>query len=137
MSIFEPDMTGTVEVTELYGDKPGGIFDFLGLNLKPHTIMTCWGDIQVMCNALEDYANTLERVIPEWGLKGYHAAIYEVHAARCRKIARKYADAIGYDREAALEKCRKKRRESRDDVGEEAMTLMVRRGRDQAGKKGR
>ena len=48
MSIFEPDMTDTVEVTELYGDKPGGIFDFLGLDWKPHTIRTCWGVLQVM-----------------------------------------------------------------------------------------
>lgn len=135
MSIFEPDMTDTVEVTELYGDKPGGIFDFLGLDWKPHTIRTCWGDLQVMCNALEDYASVLERVIQEWGLEGYHAAVYEIHAVRCRKIAKKYAAAIGYDREAALKKCRRKRQESDDDVGEEAMALAVKRSKSKAERK--
>lgn len=128
MNLFEPGMTDTVAVTELYGAEPGGIFDFLGLDWKDHTIKTCWGDLRVMCDALEDYANVLERVIKEWGLQGWREAAYEIHAARCREIARKYANAIGYDREAALKKCQKRREKADDDVGEEAMSLLVKYG---------
>ena len=128
MNLFEPGITDTVEVTELYGAEPGGIFDFIGLDWKTKTIETCWGDLRVMCDVLEDYADTLERVIKEWNLEGYHAYSYELHAARCRKISRKYAGAIGYDRAAALEKCRKRRENAGDDIGEEAMALMAKYG---------
>ena len=128
MSIFESGMTATVETTELYGAEPGGIFDFIGLDWKLDTIVTCWGDLCVMCNALEDYADVLDRVIVEWGLEGHHAISYGLHAARCRKIARKYAAAIDYDRAAALEKCKKRQDDSKDDVGEEAMALLAKYG---------
>ena len=43
VSLFEPGITDTVEVTELYGAEPGGVFDFLGLDWKPAAIETCWG----------------------------------------------------------------------------------------------
>ena len=129
MTLFEPDMTATVEVTELYGSEPGGIFDFIGKDWKPATVTTCWGDLRVMVDALIDYAGILEKVIKEWGLTGYKAGRYELHAARCRKIAQKYADAIGYDRDAALKKCRKPKAEAKDDVGEEALTLSAMYGR--------
>lgn len=133
MNLFEPATTATVEVTELYGPEPGGIFDFFANKTwEPTTIETCWGDIRVMCDALEDYANILESVIKEWGLKNGMAYMYELHAARCRKISRKYAAAIGYDYQEAIEKCRKKRgkweEQGDDDVGEEAMALLVKRG---------
>lgn len=133
MNLFEPTTTDTVEVTELYGPEPGGIFDFFANKTwEPTTIQTCWGDIRVMCDALEDYANILERVITEWGLKDGTAYMYELHAARCRKISRKYAEAIGYNYQKAIEKCRKMRekqeKQSDDDVGEEAMALLIKRG---------
>ncbi|MDE7243358.1 MAG: hypothetical protein K2O18_05185 [Oscillospiraceae bacterium] len=128
----ESGMSDTAEVTELYGVEPGGIFDFIGRDLKEHTIKTCWGDLMVMCNALEDYANVLDRAVEEWELQEYQKAIYQIHAARCRKIAGKYAAAIGYDREAALKKCRKRREKSLNDVGEDALALLAnRRGRNQ------
>ena len=121
----ESGMTDTAEVTELYGTEPDDIFDFLGRDWKECTIKTCWGDLMVMCNALEDYANVLERATEEWGLQGYHEAVYRIHAARCWKIARKYAAAIGYDREAALKKCRKCRKKAETDIGEDALVLLA------------
>ena len=81
-----------------------------------------------MCDALEDYANILDGVIKDWGLEGYKAFAYELHAARCRKIARKYAKAIGYDRERTLEKCHKRRDDAGDDIGEEALMLLEKYG---------
>lgn len=131
MSLFERGMTETVAVTELYGAEPGGIFDFIGTNWTQETIVICWGDLKVMCDALVDYAGILDRVIVEWEMdkqSEYKATMYRIHAARCRKIAAKYGAAIGYDREAALEKCRKKMDKQDDDVGEEAMALLVKRG---------
>lgn len=126
ISLFEPGMTETVEVTEIYGLEPGGIFSLFGKDSKPMTIKTCWGDLCMICNALEDYANILEKVIIQWDLNGYHAAAYELHAARCRKVSRKYANAIGYDYQQAIEKCRKQREKtaSRSDIGEDALVLL-------------
>lgn len=134
MELFEPSMTATVELTELYGPEPGGIFDFQNRKLKSQSIKTCLGDLYVMCNALEDYANILDGVIKEWGLEGFHAAYYELHAARCRELSRKYAKEIHYDYEEAVRKYekRKAREASGGDIGEEALALHVKRSEKQA-----
>lgn len=128
MNLFEPGMTDTVEATELYGAEPGGIFDFIGTDWQPKVVNTCWGDLRVIVDVLEDYANILEGAIKDWKLEGYHEYAYELHAARCRKIARKYADAIVYDRELTIKECRKRREDAGDDVGEEAMALLAKYG---------
>ena len=89
---FEPSITTTVEMTETDGIKQGAVLQFTdigkpGYSREIKEICTCYGDLYVIVNALRDYANLLERVIDEWNLTGYHAATYEFHAARCRKIA--------------------------------------------------
>ena len=73
----------------------------------------------------------LESVIREWGLTGYHAAVYELHAARCRKIAGKYAAAIGYDYDKAMEQCLKRRARdsSGDDTGLDGLEALARKRR--------
>lgn len=124
----EPELSKTVELTEIDGSTPGGILRYFdGYDHEDKEIRTCLGDIYVICNALMDYANLLEGVIEEWGLTGFHAAHYELHAARCRKISKKYADAIGYDYEKAMEKCQKRRSRRDDDVGQDALTALARR----------
>lgn len=124
----EPELSKTVELTEIDGCVPGGILRYFdGYDHADKEIRTCLGDIYVICNALMDYANLLEGVIEEWGLTGFHAANYELHAARCRKISKKYADAIGYDYEKAMEKCQKRRGRRDDDVGQDALTALARR----------
>ena len=129
MSMFEPGLIETVAVAELYGPEPGGIFDFIGTDWTQQTIVTCWGDLRVMCDVLADYGGILDRAIEEQPeMEPYKTEMYRIHAARCRKIAAKYGEAIGYDREAALEKCRKMMDKPDDDVGEEAMALLVKRG---------
>lgn len=100
-------------------------------------IHSCEGDMIVICNAMADYADLLMEYIRQEGAVAseYKKAFYEVHADRCRKISMKLQEQIGYDREQAMDKCRRKaqRKSERDDgVGEEAMVLMVRRAREQA-----
>lgn len=139
---FEPAATATVELTEIDGMEQGAILRFTdagrpgrsGRSGRPsgnRELRTCYGDLYAVVNALRDYANMLESVIPEWGLTGYHAAVYELHAARCRKIAGKYAAAIGYDYDKAMEQCLKRRARdsSGDDTGLDGLEALARKRR--------
>lgn len=101
-------------------------------------IHTCEGDMIVICNAMADYADLMMEFIRQSDYEGYQNAFYEYHAERCRKISLKLQEQIGYDRLAAIERCRKKKKYydqraegDQDDVGEEALVLMVKRGREQ------
>lgn len=59
---------------------------------------------------------------------------YELHIKRCLKIQKLISEQIGYDREAAIEKCRKKNHRKDEDVGEDAVVLAARRKRSAAKK---
>lgn len=76
-----------------------------------------------------DYSRLLEMVCDQWRLEGYHRAIYEYHAGKLREIANKYQNAIGYDYEKALEKCRKKQawQSHEEDIGDDALVQALRR----------
>lgn len=130
---FEPATTATVEMTESDGMEQGAILRFTdaGQSGGDRELRTCCGDLYAVVNALRDYANMLEGVIPEWGLTGYHAAVYELHAARCREIAGKYAAAIGYDYDKAMERCLKRRARdgSGDDTGLDGLEALARKRR--------
>ncbi len=129
---FEPSTSATVEMTEIDGMEQGAVLRFTdaGSSRRPggdKEVRTCCGDLYVIVNALRDYANMLESVIPEWGLAGYHAAVYELHAARCREIAGKYAAAIGYDYDKAMERClnRRAKGDSGGDTGMDGLEALV------------
>ncbi|MBD5162897.1 MAG: hypothetical protein HDT14_12980 [Oscillibacter sp.] len=131
---FEPSTTTTVEITEIDGMEPGAILCFTdvgksGQLSEAKELYTCYGDLYVIVNALRDYANLLESVIPEWGLTGFHAATYELHAARCRKIAGAYAAAIGYDYDKAVERCERRRAkgERDNDTGMDGLEAFIRK----------
>ena len=131
---FESSTTTTVEMTEIDGMEQGAILRFtdVGKSGQPSEAKefhTCYGDLYVIVNALRDYANLLDSVISEWGLTGFHAATYELHAARCRKIAGKYSAAIGYDYDRAVERCEKRRvKGDRDsDTGMDGLEALVRK----------
>jgi hypothetical protein len=130
LSLFEPTVK-TIEVTEIDGMVTGGLLQYFDLKKwKDLVIPTCAGDITVIINALEDYARILEQTVGEWNLEGYHKAMYELHAARCRKISDKYQKATGYNYEAALAKCRKRKEKNRDDdIGEDGLTLTAKYGK--------
>ena len=93
-----------------------------------------YGDVVKIVNALRDYAKLLELVCDEWDLVGFHRATYEYHAEKLRQIADKFQCGIGYDYDAAVQKCQKMRGKTprNADVGEEAMVLAVKRGFEQA-----
>ena len=131
---FEPSTTTTVEMTEIDGIEQGAVLRFTDVGKPRHPseakeLHTCYGDLYVIVNALRDYANLLESVIPEWGLTGFHAATYELHAARCRKIAGKYAAAIDYDYDKAVERCERRRAkgERDSDTGMDGLEAFIRK----------
>lgn len=133
---FEPATSATVEMTEIDGMGQGAILRFTdvgrsGQSSRGRELRTCYGDLYAIVNALRDYANMLESVIPEWGLTGFHAATYELHAARCREIAGKYAAAIGYDYDKALERCLKRRAQGDPDgdTGLDGLEALARKHR--------
>lgn len=93
-------------------------------------ILTCYGDIYKIVNAMRDYSRLLLLTCDAWELTGFHRALYEYHAQKAREIADKYQAAIGYDYDKALEKCRKKKAKNKDgrdsDIGGEALELLLR-----------
>lgn len=98
---------------------------------------TCEGDVLVVINAMADYADLLMEFIKQSDFEEYTKAFYEIHVQRCRKISEKLQEQIGYDRNAAIEKCRAKRKhqeEDNDDVGEEALLIAVKRAKQKAKK---
>lgn len=133
---FSADVTEQIEQAER-GNIPIRFY-----NLKAgcyQGIHSCEGDVIVICNAMADYADLLMEYIRQSDYEGYQKAFYEIHAERCRKISLNLQEQIGYDRDAAIEKCRAKRKyygqgseDDNNDVGEDAMVLAVRKSRAQA-----
>lgn len=131
---YEPTTTETVEMSEIDGLGQGAILQFtdVGKSGRPseeRQFRTCYGDMYVIVNALRDYANMLESVVQEWGLTGFHAVTYQFHAERCRKIASKYSEAIGYNYDKALERCQRRRAKGEQfgDIGMDGMEAFVRK----------
>lgn len=96
---------------------------------KTHQIKTCYGDVYKTVCALMDYARLLDLVCEQWNLQGFQRASYQLRAKKLREIAEKYQAGIGYDYKAALKKCRKRKRRS-NDVGEDALVLVCRKGQE-------
>lgn len=88
-------------------------------------IRTCYGDICKIVNALRDYSRMLAMVCDTWGLHGFHRIKYEFHAEKLREIADKLQAGIGYDYDAAMERCEKRKEKKRreEDVGGEALAM--------------
>ena len=96
------------------------------------TITSCEGDLIVICNVLADYADLLDELLQTDGERlGFCGALqYERMRDRCRKISAGLQEKTGYDRDAAIEKCRKKagRKPKADEgIGEDALVLTARR----------
>lgn len=132
--IYEPVISHTMEMEEYL--KQELTLSYIDVD-GSHELQTCYGDILKTINALMDYTRMLDLVCEQWNLTGFHKAIYEYQSRKLREIAEKFQTAIGYDYAAAVEKCRKKqaRKQRSDDVGEEALTLTVRRQQNAALKK--
>lgn len=104
---------------------------FRGLK-GPCEIKTCYGDICKIVNALRDYSRLLRMACDEWALPAFQQAFFELHAEKLETISKKFQSGIGYDYDKALEKCQKKRRKHRDDIGDEALALAYRKSQMEA-----
>lgn len=132
---YEPVLSRSAEMDLLEAEITVSAFDVHG----DHVFKTCYGDICKTVNALRDYSRMLAMVCDTWDLQGFHRAMYEFHAEKLRKIADKFQAGIGYDYDAALERCRKKKEKQQryDDVGGEAMAMGFLRARQTAEAKAR
>lgn len=129
----------TVEITgEVIQDEEAGVpVRYYHLERgKFDCVQSCQGDLVVICNALADYAGLLSEYLEEEGgqMDACGQIRYELHIERCLKIQKLISEQIGYDREAAIEKCRKKNHRKDEDVGEDAVVLAARRKRSAAKK---
>lgn len=121
----------TVEITgEVIQDEAAGVpvrYYHLERN-KFDCVQSCQGDLIVICNALADYAGLLSEYLKEEGehMNACGRIQYELHIRRCLKIEKLISEQIGYDREAAIEKCRKKNHSKEEDVGEDFPETNVR-----------
>lgn len=127
---YEPIASRPVELDALGVEVTLNVFDIHG----DHVIQTCYGDICKIVNALRDYSRMLEMACDEWGLDGWHRATYEYHAEKLREIAGKFQAGIGYDYDAAVEKCKKRaaRKTRGDEPGGEALAMGFLKGKREA-----
>lgn len=99
---------------------------------REETITSCEGDLTVICNVLADYADMLDEFLQNDRERLSFCGImqYERMRDRCRKITAGLQEKTGYDRDAAIEKCRKRAaRTPKADagIGEDALVLSARR----------
>ena len=100
--------------------------------MQERIIESCQGDLTVICNVLADYADMLDEFLQtDRERLGFCGALqYERMRDRCRKITADLQEKTGYDRAAAIEKCRKRAgRKPKADagIGEDALVLSARR----------
>ena len=124
IGILEQDVcTGTAAVPIHYYDVD---------RMQERTIESCQGDLTVICNVLSDSADMLDELLQaDRERLGFCTAMqYERMRDRCRKVTAGLQEKIGYDRAAAIEKCRRRAKRSRtadDGIGEDALVLVARR----------
>ena len=99
---------------------------------REETITSCEGDLTVICNVLADYADMLDEFLQNDRERLSFCGImqYERMRDRCRKITAGLQEKTGYDRDAVIEKCRKRAaRTPKADagIGEDALVLSARR----------
>lgn len=99
----------------------------------------CIGDLYKIANVLFDYEGILREmsnIFPEQYSSGT-SMINEIYADQLRKIRSKIEKELGYSVEEAIVKCEKKKRNPKksDDIGEDAMTLAVKRTAENAKEK--
>lgn len=118
---YEPVVAQTVELGFLGTEVALCVFDIHG----DREIKTCHGDIRKIVDALRDYSMLLKMVCKTWNLQGFHRVKHEFYADKLREIADKFQTGIGYDYDAALERCRKKqgKKPRNEDVGGEALAM--------------
>lgn len=132
---YEPVISRPIDLDLMGTEVILSVFDIKG----DHEIRTCYGDIYKTVNALRDYSKLLAMVCDTWDLHGFHRANYEFHAEKLLEIADKLQAGIGYDYDAAVERCEKQKTEKHcdDDVGGEALEMGILKTRQAAEAKAR
>lgn len=99
--------------------------EFRGMNEQ--WIETAPGEIRIMIDALADYHDIVRSKVSGMA-EGYAKAAWEDQLARIKKIQTKLEDSTGYSRDKQLEICMKKRAAKSNDIGEDALMLLFKRG---------
>lgn len=99
--------------------------EFRGMNEQ--WIETAPGEIRIMIDALADYYDIVSGKVSGMA-EGYAKAVWEDRLARIKKIQTKLEDSTGYSRDKQLEICMKKRAAKSNDIGEDALMLLFKRG---------
>ncbi len=96
----------------------------VNLRLMCDYVVSCsYGDIVLIICMIHDYIKMLDEIREDdIQYQAYYRQVFN-------RMADRLSEQIGYNYEAAVEKCRKKmeKEESSNDVGEEAMALTVKR----------
>lgn len=61
---------------------------------RTHEIHLVYGDLLKIILALWDYAEIMDQICDEWGLEGFHRAIYELRARNLRRISESWKQAL-------------------------------------------
>lgn len=119
---------------DMNGDEGGQVgLSYYNMDRHREEIITvCQGDLFTICNALSDYADMLNDYLDseQNRLDICGRLQYEAMRDKCHKISNKLQEKIGYDRNAAIEKCRKKASRgyvSDQGIGEDALILATRK----------
>lgn len=127
--IFFKDVEQTMSKEE---EKQVMIEKAINMRLMCDYVVSCsYGDLVLIICMLRDYVKMLDGVREDVEWKYYYRD-------RFIKMANRLSEQIEYDYDAALEKCRKKfaKQEKSRDIGEEALTLAVKRGKEKGKSKG-
>ena len=97
----------------------------INLRLLCDDVVSCsYGDIVLIICMLHDYVKMLDEI------KAEDIQYQAYYRGKFMKMANRLAEQIGYDYDAAVEKCKKKfgQKESNSDIGGDAMDLAVKYG---------
>lgn len=114
--------------TETFDERMSRFYHYMEIKgMQEEYIETCYGELRITVEALADYYDIASEKTAEMP-DGLKKALWEDRLARIKKIQRKLEASIGYDRDEQITICQKKRGQSNSDVGEDALTLLSRKG---------
>lgn len=90
-------------------------------------IETAEGELRIVIDALADYHDIASKKTEAMEM-GYVRAVWEDRLERIKKIQTKLEESVGYVRDKQLEICRKKRAAKNNDIGEDALLILLKRG---------
>ncbi len=89
-------------------------------------IETASGELRIIIDALADYYDIVSEKVN--AMEGYKKAAWEYQLQRIKQIQTKLENSIGYNRDKQLEICMKKKSKKDNDIGEDALVLLTKRG---------